>query len=33
LKTFEVKDLPFNENNNVENYLVLLPIEKCLKVV
>jgi hypothetical protein len=33
LKTFEVKDLPFDDNNQVNNYMVLLPVSSCNKVV
>ena len=31
-KTFEVRDLPFDKDCFVENYSVLLPIQKCKKV-
>lgn len=31
-KTFEVKDLPFDKENFVESYSVLLPIQKSKKV-
>tara|TARA_B110000285_G_scaffold230223_1_gene296435 strand:- start:1980 stop:2513 length:534 start_codon:yes stop_codon:yes gene_type:complete len=31
-KTFEVKDLPFDKENNVQCYSLLLPIDFCHKV-
>ena len=31
-KTFEVKDLPFNKDNYVESYSLLMPIDFCHKV-
>ena len=31
-KTFEVKDLPFDDTNFVPEYSVLMPISKCKKV-
>jgi hypothetical protein len=30
--TFEVKDLPFDKNNNVESYSLLMPIDFSKKV-
>jgi hypothetical protein len=31
-KTFEVKDLPFNKDNYVQSYSLLMPIDFCHKV-